>query len=233
MKVISGFLKDCLFPIFCVSCGREGYWWCSYCRSCKLLGVYQCPICTQTTNGGTPCRLCAQHSALTSIVALFSYQKSEPAAELIREFKYKYTLDMAELWGILLRSFVIDRRCPVGDLDVGTVAIPVPLFHKRERERGFNQAEVLAEIVAKHLAIPLMKDALYRIRSTAQQAQLNRAERLANVVGAFVWQGRVEPPPMVVLVDDVYTTGATMQECARVLKAVGVRSVFGFTLGRG
>ncbi len=126
---------------------------------------------------------------------------------------------MAEAWqGAPLRSEVL---------------VPVPLYPEREARRGYNQAALLARALGRYLELPVATRALVRIRNTASQTQLNREERRANVSGAFVLQKDVElAGRYVTLVDDVATTGATLEACAAALGAEGVKGVNAFTLAR-
>lgn len=114
------------------------------------------------------------------------------------------------------------------------VVIPVPLHPERQRERGYNQAEVIARIVARALALPLATDLLHRIKNTVpHRAGMDVTQRAESLSRAFVVIGRGEIGNRVVLlVDDICTTGATLDECARVLKEVGARAVYGFTVAR-
>jgi len=112
--------------------------------------------------------------------------------------------------------------------------IPVPLHKKRYAERGFNQATLLARELKKVIQVPVKTKRLARAKNTPHQARLNREGRLKNVENAF----RILSPEkiqgkQILLVDDVYTTGATMQTCAEVLLEAGAKDVYGWTLARG
>jgi len=111
------------------------------------------------------------------------------------------------------------------------VLVPIPLARERERERGFNQAALVAERVARGLGAPLRERWLARTRATAPQTELDAVERRANVRGAFV-ASTAAAGADVVLVDDVLTTGATAGECARALRAAGAASVGLLTVAR-
>ncbi len=125
------------------------------------------------------------------------------------------------------------ERAPVLlDLSGIDAILPVPLHPSRERERGFNQAYILAKLLSRRHGVPVLKGLLRRIRPTPPQAG-KRRERIRNVRGAF----RVHHPEQIrgrsiLLVDDVYTTGATVNECARVLMKAGARGVWVYTLAR-
>jgi len=125
------------------------------------------------------------------------------------------------------------------------VLVPIPLAPKRLRERGYNQSDVLAVALARRWHVPVARDLLVRSRETPTQTALTPETRLANVAGAFAvtkhgtglltpgWQPGVNRPwPSLVLVDDVFTTGATLAEAARALEGAGARSVHGITFAR-
>jgi ComF family protein len=144
--------------------------------------------------------------------------------------KYHGRLSAAPLLGKLLAQTLTQRLGP----DPADGIVPIPLHPTRMRERGFNQAIVLAQALAKRLGLPIRKDLLIRHRPTEPQAGLSRAERLANVREAF----RLHPDPWVrlkriLLVDDVYTTGATAEACARLLKQAGASTVTAAAIARG
>jgi len=113
------------------------------------------------------------------------------------------------------------------------LVVPVPLHRRKFKERGFNQTEFLAKIIAKHFNLKLVKDNLKRIKSTQTQAKLSKKERAENIKKAFLvkdpdkFQGK-----SILLVDDVYTTGTTVKEIAKILKRAKAKDVYVFTLAR-
>ena len=111
--------------------------------------------------------------------------------------------------------------------------IPVPLHKKRRRKRGFNQAELLAAILAEETKIPLETNALFRIRETTHQKKLGHHGRIWNLYNAFAVSGSWIPAENVLLIDDIYTTGSTMNKCAKMLKKAGVQKVYFLTISIG
>lgn len=148
----------------------------------------------------------------------------------IHIFKYDGKTQMANPLGKLMVDFAV-RNLNIDRIDV---IVPVPLHPRRLRERRFNQSEVLATYVAKGLNKNIVKDKVIRIRYTTPQIELKREERLKNVRGAFrvkeccSFEGK-----NILLVDDVFTTGATLSECAKALKESGANEVIAFALARG
>ena len=153
-----------------------------------------------------------------------AYLYGGPLADAIRRFKYGGRSELAAvLWPMLLSE--ASRIAP----DVSAV-VPVPLHPSRERSRGYNQASLLARPLARALGLPLEVGGLRRLRDTAPQASLDTEDRLVNVRTAFVARGAV--PRRVLLIDDVRTTGATLADCARALRAGGARRVYPLVLAR-
>lgn len=113
-----------------------------------------------------------------------------------------------------------------------TTLIPIPLSKKRLRWRGFNQAELLARELAAAFAYPLNQD-LKRIKHAWPQADLNGAERLNNIADSFAWTGTSLGGRTIILIDDVATTGATLNEAARILKTAGAGAIYGLVLAKG
>lgn len=148
-----------------------------------------------------------------------------PLAHAIRGLKYAGRTDVAPVLGELLAD---SARAYGGRVDV---VVPVPLHARRLRERGFNQAALLAAPVARSLGVPLDVRRLRRTRDTSTQASLVLDQRPDNVRGAFLARAD-ERRPRVLLVDDVRTTGATLAAARQALQRAGAAEVFCFTLAR-
>lgn len=232
------YLKEILFPVECVQCGVEGEWWCKKCRRVVSTDpIFVCPICAMKTMGGAICPRCCGVSHLSGARAWYHYDEHNAIGTLIKQFKYHFARDISDLW----RELIVEHWSTVlpDDFITGSVlVVPVPLHPRRWRERGFNQAEILAQIIfeqiKKHnLNCVLDTVSLKRTRYTAPQAHLARSERLNNLKNAFDWQGDNITMKKVLLIDDVLTTGATTEECARILRAHGACEVWAITLARG
>lgn len=152
-----------------------------------------------------------------------------PLRVVVHQFKYGRKVSLGKPLGRLMAHA---SKGFLGECAVDTV-LPVPLHPKRLRWRGFNQSVLLAKEVSRAISIPMDSFTLYRVRETAPQTQLDEEKRKKNVRGAFSL--RPEKPvkgKRLLLVDDVYTSGATVNECSRILKQAGAREVFVLTLAR-
>jgi ComF family protein len=157
------------------------------------------------------------------LTSLWYFEKEGPLQSVLHELKYGGKPSLGVSLGAwlspLLRGDLSGRRC--GGL------VPVPLHAAKVRERGYNQSERIAAGISRVLGIPVLDFAIRRCRYTASQTTLGVEERMANVGGAFVTARKFDPvdDTLIVLVDDVVTSGATMLECARTLKHAGVSHV--------
>lgn len=156
--------------------------------------------------------------------ALLSY--NETASKSMAAIKYRNRREYLDFYGqaICLRYGRILKNLQPDGL------IPIPVHSSRKKIRGFNQAEILAEHIGRNLEIPIYPDALKRIKKTAPQKQLNPSERLRNLQEAFLPGQLPSHIRTVVLVDDIYTTGSTLEACTGVLKKMGVSQVYGVTI---
>ena len=157
------------------------------------------------------------------------YQSRGIVRRLVHEFKYGYRAHLRHVVGDWLCAALQDSRLRHREFDV---IAPVPLHPARQRERGFNQAELLAELLAARINVPL-KRLLERSRYTTTQTAFDRAERMKNLRDAFHLRKKADVRRLrVLLIDDVLTTGSTLSECARVLKRAGASSVYAATAAR-
>lgn len=208
-SLVESFLSV-LFPERCVGCARFGALFCESCRATLKPYAASRPL---------------WHPELDGVFIGFTF--GGPLREAIHQFKYQHRRRCAAPLGELLAA-----QMPPDLVATNATIVPVPLHSARQAERGFNQAEALAEEVARTLNLPLMHAGLVRQRATEQQAQLDARSRHANVRGAFAWQRAGPPPERLILVDDVITTGATAAACAEVLRRAGAREVYALALAR-
>jgi len=219
-------IKDYIFPINCLGCGQEGEWLCTNCfKTINLSGVFACPVCHKENKTGFCCETCKTKSVLTKHIAMTKYIETLLIGKVIQSLKYSYTEDIQVTIDKLIKSFLFNNK-----LDKFDYIVSIPLHKKRFVERGFNQAEIIAKLLAEQLKVPLI-DALTRKKYTFQQAKLDRQERLKNIKDAFQIKKKVRGK--ILLVDDVFTTGSTLQEATKVLLLSGAKEVCSFSLARG
>lgn len=169
---------------------------------------------------------------LDAIVAAGSYHASPLLKEAIIRFKYRGTRLLAHRLSLLL-SYAIPGLLSL-DLPHGqkTVLCPIPLHWTRKFSRGFNQSELLAHALAQHTTFTV-EHLLTRTRRTGRQVDRAKADRLHALDGAFRYCGPITAPPSVIVIDDLFTTGATLMEAAKTLKKAGVKHVCGLTVAHG
>jgi len=201
---------DLLFPPVCVACERVGTLLCERCVADFT------PLTVELSRAAPP---------LSDKVALGVF--SGPLQTAIHALKYDRLTALAIPLGDLMAGRIREAAWPV------SLLIPIPLHASRQRERGYNQAALLGAVIADRLGWTQEPDLLVRVRQTRTQVGLGYRERQENVAGAFA----VATPDRVkgcdvILVDDVYTTGATMRECALVLLQAGARTVRAVVAGQ-
>ena len=230
-----------LYPASCFSCRTEiekpGL--CSQCISTlKPVRTPFCSCCGQPCQGEISgpfnCSNCSGRKVDFEF-AIAAYLAGGCIRDMIHDFKYHRRIAMRNTLAKLAESALDDPRIGGGK---GWLLVPVPLHRRRKRERGYNQATEIATAISRARALPMCR-ALLRTRYTASQAQLMRSERLGNLRGAFA----MRPSPavrnaikgaQVLLIDDIFTTGATANACARVLRGKGeAEKVVVATLARG
>ena len=164
---------------------------------------------------------------LSGVWSVWSYD--DRLQKIIHEMKFYRKPSLARKIGKAMASLMIENTI----LQSVQYLIPVPLHKIRLRERGYNQSVLLAKVISQQTHIPVENNCLKRIRNTRPQSKLNAEERRTNVVGAFRVSRQVKiSGKMVILIDDVFTTGATLQECAIQLLNIGARQVFALTAAR-
>ncbi len=217
-------LVEFIFPRQCVSCEEWGDFLCKECRE-RLDFVDQiCPECGEGSPMGWTHPSCRTKKSMDGLIALYEYQ--EPVARAVIDgIKYGFN---QELIKIVLQDFRFESGEKFDFL------VPVPLHFYRENWRGFNQAEEMAKELSSQISVPVGK-ILERVRKTKQQVLMKtREEREMNIKGAFRIGKKFRNFKLkklkVLLVDDVFTSGADMRECTRVLKKAGVEIVWGLAL---
>jgi len=231
-------IVDTIFPPRCLVCGEliEQNFAFPLCVNCRneihFLTSPLCPICGMPFPAGDGndhlCSSCLTEKKPYAVArSVAKYDGTILTA--IHLFKYQRKIGIGKVLGNIMADFVSG----MWEMNAFDVIIPVPLHIKRLHERGFNQAVILARILAKRFKIKLDISSLTRTLRTPPQVGLGRKERLVNVKGAFsvANPNRVEGR-RILLVDDVYTTGSTLSECSRVLLAAKAKAVAVLTMAR-
>lgn len=243
-------ILDTVFPIQCLGCKSEGAWLCEKClRAIPLKEIDHCPQCKQHSAGGAYCEHCRPQSFLEGIAVAADYH-NPVVTQAIKTLKYRFMPDVGAQLSRLLVWRVQDlaRRAPqsaghwlgtAGEAPFSffgsfsnIVVIPVPLHPRRLRWRGFNQATQLARGFAEELQLPCNDIDLRRVHHTKSQAQLHASERKRNLQNSFVWRGGDLAGRKILLIDDVATTGATLQACGQALQAAGAAAIWGLVVAQ-
>lgn len=218
---------DLLLPARCGGCDALGVLFCDRCRrATRKLEEPLCPRCGAEVESARR-RDCGCRARLKHLARIRSYAAYDgPLERALHRFKYRRRRALAEPLALLLAE-----RLAVDGV-AGEAITWVPLGARRRRQRGYNQAELLSRALARLTGLPLLDGELKRVRETPPQVGLDRARRLTNVASAFAYSGASIGGRSLLLLDDVATTGATLDACAAALKAAGSGPVFGFTLAR-
>lgn len=211
------FILDLLFPIRCLGCGQEREFICSTCFE-------EIPL-----NKEPP--LISQEPTLAGLMVASDYDYPL-VKQAIHRYKYDFVKDLAKPLGQLMIKKLTATLYRKG---TPFILIPVPLHKKRLRWRGFNQAELLAEVISQEIKIPLISNLLVRARHDLPQVQIKSSqERKENIKHAFKLRHGLDlENKTIILVDDVSTTGATLEECAKVLKPLQPKQIWGLVVARG
>jgi len=233
-KKMHRFILDILFPITCLSCAAEEAWLCEKCAArLQLQDEQVCPVCEKAvTPSGRTCFGCRKKSSLDALLAVFSYNH-DLVRRMVHYYKYRFIPDLHTPLGHFLTASLLKSDLPVPD-----VIIPVPLHPRRLRWRGFNQSQLLAECIGENITpgfvVPIQANTLSRKRYTLPQMSIQDAlHRQQNITDAFAISSATNVAGKnILLVDDIATTGATLFECARILKAAGAQQVWAIVIAR-
>jgi competence protein ComFC len=226
MRKFGHVLLDLLYPPQCYGCGRAGVLFCLVCRdSVPRLAPPLCDLCGRPQIATGCCPACIdrpmQIDGIRS-VALFE----GVLRKAIHGLKYENVRGLADILGEMMAEYWRDHSWSADAL------VPVPLHPRRRRERGYNQSLLLAKRVERAAGVPVVNGVLHRHRYTMSQTHLGATERRQNVAGAFSCADDRLAGKNVVLIDDVCTTGSTLESCSVALYAGGACSVRALTLAR-
>lgn len=214
-------LADAFLPRHCLLCGQADTS-ANLCPACQqdlpALNGPHCPSCLEVTTHGERCGAClARPPHFDAVLALYAY--AFPVDQLIHALKYHARFALAQDWGHELAMKLKQGKHPAIDR-----ILPLPLHPERLAERGYNQSQEIARHLAAHAGLRLDSHSLEKIHATRSQAELRPKERRQNIHGAFACNTDLSGRTLL-LVDDVLTTGATLDEAARTLKLHGALAV--------
>lgn len=216
---------DFLFPPYCINCGKEGNYICGHCsRDLPYIYPPVCPICGRPLTPENQCPGCpGKQTDIEGIRAPFLFNGIVRKA--IHELKYHNLRALAPLLAEFLHEYLKINALPCN------VLVPVPIHKKRLRERGYNQSSLITHELSRLCRLPVSDNSLVRRSYISSQARTTSAvARLENVTGAFTCKDKRLAGKQVILIDDVSTSGATMNACAEALKTGGAATVWGLTL---
>ena len=240
VKQISNFVKELLFPSFCLGCKQEGTFLCEDCKATLEISEYNYCLCNKNPtrlqfdqNKNGKCYIC-KDKKLSGLYSALPYKEKVLTRKLIHNFKYEpYIKSLAKVLSKILIEHLVLAKNNTNQIWENSILIPVPLEKRKMKKRDYNQAEELAKELSKVINIPLVTNVLMKTKSTSSQMKLKKEEREKNVKDAFSIKNHEQiQDKKIFLVDDVYTTGSTMEECAKTLKDVGVKSVWGIVIAR-
>lgn len=221
---IKNFILDLIFPRFCVGCNLEGSLLCRKCAG-KIIQIKAqiCPECQRLSENGKFCKKCAKKFDLSGIIVA-AYFEEGPIREMVHNFKYNHVLELKKELTDLLNKAVNQ------EFDLITFT---PLHHRRLAERGFNQSEVLAQELSKRVKIPC-ESLLIKTKYTKRQVGLSGSKRRKNLTNVFKVKSNQDiVGKKILIIDDITTTGTTLNECAKALKSAGAKEVWGMVVARG
>jgi len=220
IHIFKGFL-DLLFPQKCLDCGISGT---ILCESCLMLFPL---FLAENKPPNLP--------EIDEIFVATSYE-NEIVKKTIWLFKYRGVKTLAEpLSALMVKRLGNKITHLISNFSQTTVIIPIPLSRKKIKKRGYNQAEILGKCLSDKLSIKMETNVLYKIKETISQVEIkDRDKRLKNIKGVFVVKNpEIIKNKIIILVDDIITTGATLNEAGRVLKQAGAEKIIGLTVAKG
>jgi competence protein ComFC len=233
-------LLNYIFPKHCLSCQKKGNYLCNFCSSLIISNKTQhCYKCGFSSLHGKTCHVHLKKnspSTLDGLLVSAHYNGNPILKKSIKTMKYKKTHeDISDHLGAILTKTI---KPFLNSKPTKFILIPVPLHEERLKERGFNQAKMLSKKVIQKInsdhcqLLTTNYKLLTRTKNTLQQASTSsRQERFKNLKNAFQTSRKLNPNAIYILIDDVSTTGTTLEECCKTLKKAGARTVWGLVLG--
>ncbi len=234
---VRNWLLDLILPVRCIGCRKFGGYICRGClRTISIKKTFECIGCKRNTPLGQTCYLCAKTNSVDQLLIVTDY-KNSLVEKSLKFLKYRFISDLEQPLSVLMKRYLkwltLDKKFNV--FQINPLLVFVPLHPRRLNWRGFNQSELLAKDLADTFQMEMADDVIERTTNTIPQADIKeREERLKNLSGIFKIKNKNKLVGReVILIDDICTTGATLNECAKVLKANGASKVIGLVVARG
>lgn len=222
------FILNTLFPNKCINCGKTGDFLCKKCFDLiNKINLNKCLFCGKDCSFGI-CEKCSSEKFFNSIFCLFHYKDVKL---LIKDMKYNGFYDICRFFGEILGNFYLENNISSYFENYNILLIPVPMHKKRLKKRGYNQALKISEAFSYKTKINIYDRILFRTRNTIKQATLSEKERIKNLKGVFDCDlGLISKLDLentvVLLLDDVITTGSTVSECSLCLRKYGFKKIY-------
>jgi ComF family protein len=243
--MISNFLLDILFPKNCLGCNAENYYICPDCLKQIALNDYpSCYLCAKRSPGHATCPDCRYKTHLDGIIVANKWE-NELFKKLIYEYKYRFVKEIGKELSKTLINYLNNKESTLINIDKykSFSSVPqndiiftfVPLHPRREYWRGFNQSAFLAKELNNYFNWPMV-NLLKRIKNTLPQAEIKKqSARTQNIANAFklIDENLSLKNKIIIIVDDVCTTGATLEQCAKTIKSLQPKEIWGLVLARG
>lgn len=240
MDELKNYLLDLLFPRRCLGCEIliDDLGQFHICRSClsqvTFIGGFACAFCKSPVVTGKTCPFCKPQHCLDRLLVTTSYE--EPLVEkILKTLKYRFVKSLADDLGSLMAKYL--KKIQVSSLKLDpetTMVVPVPLHRQRFNWRGFNQSEIMGQAISDNVGLKFYPSVLTRTTARPPQAEIaDRTSRIENIKNIFKCVEKSVANKTVLLIDDISTTGSTLDDCARALKERGAKEVIGFVFARG
>lgn len=236
MASAASFIKDILFPKYCFGCSKIGVYICLFCQKrLQTLHFDICPYCRKKSYFGLTHPACKRENGIDGLKSIYRY--NDVVKKIILQIKYRLVSDAIAEFMAVVPHHKKEELLFYRQLSHSFIFIPIPLHEKRLKKRGFNQSYEMAVFFSQMLQFPIDRDLVIRKKQTKPQvAFVAPKDRYLNIVGAFaladcVSEDRIKNKQFIIF-DDVWTTGWTIREAAKVLKKHGATKVFALTMAR-
>ena len=229
---------DTVFPIRCIECKKFGRYLCNKClQTISIKKTFECIGCKKPTPFGQTCHLCGKEFVVDQLLIAVDY-KNSLLEKILKSLKYRFIQDLIFPVLVLVKKYLkwltLEKKFNV--FTGSPLLVSVPLHQRRLNWRGFNQAELLVKGLAETFQMEISNNLIVRTVNATPQADIKEKEkRLKNLEGVFKFVGNKNKliGREILLIDDICTTGSTLNECARILKENGASKVVALVIARG